>query len=190
MTIATRLSAALMIVGLSACVTTGRVRSGYDRFTQSHNTVMADMMVRTAGLNNLIISAVAVEKAGAKSPIRLTVATLSVTPSHWPMADCHNLDFLANGAPVALSSEKYDNQIQRNVIDTYYWERVHVDVDEAEFEKMANAESVEGRLCNTEFALSREQIEQMRAFLQQRNAKKSAPSPSLPSSAAATSNVD
>lgn len=137
----------------------GEVTSTFDRF--DNQTLVR---LRGAGIGeDLTFNAAYVMPGKLPSPPRRVLLTLVATPRSWEYLKCHTLALLVDGARIATTEPSHDG----DVMTDYVIEQVAVSVSVESVRRMARAKSVEGKLCNTEFALTFMQRSALRDFVAQ-----------------------
>ena len=76
----------------------------------------------------------------------------------WEYLNCHSLDLLIDGSPLSLDTEHEGDVMSGGLVS----ETVIGQLGTRDFLTLVNAGLVEGKLCNTEFKLSREQMQALK----------------------------
>ncbi len=76
---------------------------------------------------------------------------------NWEYLRCHNLIFLVDGAPLAVETQHEGEVMSGNVSESVIGQ-----IGIRDFLTLVGAQSIEGKLCNTEFKLTTEQREALR----------------------------
>jgi len=99
-----------------------------------------------------------------QTPSRPPVCDLgfSVQSGSWAYLRCHSLNCLADGKPVELPPSKHDGRVGRG----YVIEQVYITIPLSIVEQLSKCEKVEFKLCNTEFSLSRYEMEDLKTFME------------------------
>ena len=84
----------------------------------------------------------------------------SASSNSWQYLECHSLNFLVDGQPVPAGDTEHDGTVGLGYVIEYV--RFHAPLNLVE--RMAQARSVEGKLCNTEFTFKPETLRLMRDF--------------------------
>lgn len=86
--------------------------------------------------------------------------SLSTSNVHWQYLRCHSVGLLVDGNRLEPAGVKHDGNVGRGYVSESITFRVTVN----ELLWMAVAKKVEGRVCNTEFALNAPEILALRNF--------------------------
>lgn len=87
-------------------------------------------------------------------PATLVFALWSVNDD-WEYLNCHSLNFLIDGSPLQVDTERKGEVLSGGRVS----ETIMSTLATKDFLKLVNAKLVEGKLCNTEFKLSAEQMQ-------------------------------
>jgi hypothetical protein len=133
----------------------------YDRF-KDKTTVQTDPK-RTAG-TALQPALVLIGRYDGQTPSRPAECTLAfaVRTSSWAYLRCHSVDCLADGKPVALPSSKHDWKVGKG----YVFEFISIIVPFTIMEQLSNCQKVEFKICNTEFSISKYELEDLKTFVE------------------------
>jgi hypothetical protein len=85
-----------------------------------------------------------------------------LTNPSWAYLRCHSLYCLADGNPIELPSSKHRGDVGRG----YVIEQVSVWISFSIIEQLSKSEKVEFKLCNTEFTLTKNQMQDLRTFVE------------------------
>jgi len=80
----------------------------------------------------------------------------------WKYLRCHSINCLADEKPVELPHSKHDGSVGRG----YVIEHVSISIPFNIVEQLSKCEKVEFKLCNTEFSLSRYEMEDLKTFVE------------------------
>jgi hypothetical protein len=91
-----------------------------------------------------------------------------LTNPSWAYLDCHHLDCLVDGSPVKLPPSKHHGTVGKGSV----LEQVSVWVPFSITEQLSKSQKVEFKLCNTEFTLTKEEMQDLRTFVEAFTEKK------------------
>jgi hypothetical protein len=133
------------------------VKEEFDRFK---NQTSVDLVPKTAdyrrGPNNLSVS---YEYAGTTPAIPPFVSVWLVYQADtWEYLKCYGLTWLLDGRTTLSPKTNHEGDVGRG----YVLEIITSLIPVSQFLQIVNAKTVEGKLCNTEFALTIEQMEALR----------------------------
>ncbi len=133
------------------------VKETYDRFKGETTVSLAPDLLNTRNTPNNW-SVFFSYKGETPAPPLSVLAVLWYVADEWTYLNCHSLDLLLDGNTTISPKTEHDGDVKTG----YVIERVLFQLTTSEFLQIANAKTVEGKLCNTEFALSEGQIQAMR----------------------------
>ncbi len=81
---------------------------------------------------------------------------------HWAYLHCHSLSCLADGSPVKLPPSEHDGRVGRG----YVMEFISVMTPFSIIEQLSKCEKVEFKLCNTEFTLTKQEMQDLKTFVE------------------------
>lgn len=143
----------LVIAMLAACAgQVGTVTTEHDRFSGSTTAKLEGMTV-TAGGEFLALSFAAQDGVLSVSLLRMG--------SGWRYLKCHRLDWLIDGEPARIPHTRHDGSVMPT---GDVQELVYGAFPQDAAKRMAEALTVEGRLCRDEFKLTTAQVEQVLEF--------------------------
>ena len=85
-----------------------------------------------------------------------------IRSASWAYLHCHSLYCLADGKPVELPPSKHKGRVGRG----YVLEHIFIMVPFSFVEQLSKCEKLEFKLCNTEFSLSRYEMEDLKTFVE------------------------
>ncbi len=100
------------------------------------------------------------QQAGVVSEDNVYFRLASVSSNSWQYLRCHFVNFLIDGQPVDAGDTEHDGTVGRGYVIEY----VKFNVSLSLIDRMAQARSVEGKVCNTEFTFKPETLRLMRDF--------------------------
>lgn len=100
-------------------------------------------------------------------PAICSLGFVARSPS-WTFLRCHDLSCLADGKPIQLPASKHSGDIGRGSVS----EHVSVMIPFSIIEQLSKCEKLEFQLCSVEFSLSRNEMEDLRAFVEAFSEKK------------------
>jgi hypothetical protein len=133
----------------------------YDRF-KDKTTVQTDPK-KTRG-TKFQPALVLIGSYGGQSPSKPGVCDLALAlqASSWEYLRCHSVACLADGKPVELPPPKHDGHVRRG----YVLEFIIMMVPFNTIEQLSKSEKVELKICNTEFTLTKEEMQDLRTFVE------------------------
>ncbi len=141
-----------------------KVEVSFDRFTNTTSAMLRPM--RIGGLlSGFEIGAVMVSLGG--QPLSSTPRALVMirsTNDEWQYLRCHGLSILADGQSLGVIPTEHAGDVEAGIRRARVIERVSASLSLDQLVQLATARTVEGRLCNTEFALNPKQILAFRDF--------------------------
>jgi hypothetical protein len=81
--------------------------------------------------------------------------------SSWAYLDCHSLSCLADGSPVKLPSSKHDGRVGKG----YVMELISIMIPFSIIEQLSKCEKAEFKPCNTEFTLTKQEMQDLGTFM-------------------------
>jgi hypothetical protein len=90
------------------------------------------------------------------------IIAFSLTSSSWAYLRCHSLNCLADGKPVELPPSEHHGSTERG----YVIEHVAITIPFSFIEQLSKCEKIEFKLCNTEFSLSRYEMQDLKTFVE------------------------
>lgn len=87
---------------------------------------------------------------------------LTITGQEWKYLHCHEMDWLVDGKPMNFWSTRYDDQMGSG---DYVMEFFNITPKRTSLEALAKASKVEYRICNTEYVLTRDELDGIRKML-------------------------
>jgi hypothetical protein len=88
--------------------------------------------------------------------------------SSWAYLRCHSIHCLADGKPVELPPSKHEGTVGRGFVV----EHISITIPFNIAEQLSKCEKVEFKLCNTEFTLTKEEVQDLRTFVEAFTEKK------------------
>jgi hypothetical protein len=85
-----------------------------------------------------------------------------LTNPSWAYLRCHSLYCLADGKPIELPPSKHRGDVVRSSV----LEQVFVLVSFSIIEQLSKSEKVEFKLCNTEFTLKKNEMQDLKTFVE------------------------
>jgi hypothetical protein len=134
----------------------------YDRF-KNNTVVQTSPKTLTAGtpIKPILYLIGGYDGQTPSRPALCVLGFASISPN-WKFLRCHSLYCLADGNPVELPPSKHSG----NVGKSYVLERISAMVPFSIIEQLSKCEKVEFKICNTEFALSKDEIEDLKTFVE------------------------
>ena len=180
---------ACFLAGCFAEMKTGQVVVEYDKYKQLtvvkystyislEKAVIRTMAGMPGGFTLLLIGV-------AEEPSSASIGLLSSSDS-WSFLKCNDLDFLADGVPVPVGETSHDGDVGTLGGSVSVSETVYALLPASSVLQIAQAKTVEGRLCSTEFVLTPEQIALIGEFAKKTGFKASAPPKEPPASTPAS----
>jgi len=133
----------------------------YDRF--KNKTVVRTDPKKTAG-TVIQPALVLIGTYDGQTPSRPGECLLgfALRSASWAYLRCHSLYCLADGKPVELPPFKHEGSVGRG----YVLEHIYIMVPFSFVEQLSKCEKLEFKLCNTEFSLSKYEMEDLKTFVE------------------------
>ena len=133
----------------------------YDRF-KDRTSVWTDP--KKTGGTNLQPALVLMGNYPGKIPSIPKVCELAfaLKGSNWAYLHCHSLSCLADGSPVELPPSKHDGRVGRG----YVMEYISLMIPFSIIEQLSKSEKVEFKLCNTEITLTKNDMRDLKTFVE------------------------
>jgi hypothetical protein len=134
-----------------------KITETFDRFSGLTNVLLLALQYPGMGRANLAVTYL-YEGSTPYAPT-LVGFMLAYESASWTYADCHDLTLLLDGRIRLLPRTEYSGKVQD---DGSVAENITSRLPVNEFLQIVNAKKVEGKLCNSEFVLTDEQMEALR----------------------------
>lgn len=86
----------------------------------------------------------------------------SLRSPSWAYRHCHSLSCLADGSPVKLPPSEHDGRVGKG----YVMEFISVMIPFTIVERFSKCEKVEFKLCNAEFTLTKQDMQDLKTFVE------------------------
>jgi len=132
----------------------------YDRF--KNRTVVWTDPKKTAGtvIQPALVLIGSYDGQTASRPGECQLGFVLRSPS-WAYLRCHSIYCLADKRPLELPPSKHDGKVGRG----YVLEQIFITIPFSIIEQLSKCEKVDFKLCNTEFSLSRYEMEDLKTFV-------------------------
>jgi hypothetical protein len=157
-----RLGLFLVVVAiLSPYNSFAEIEVKYDRF--KNKTVVQTNPKKTTGtaIQPALVLMASYDGQTPSRPGESTIA-FAVRSPKWAYLRCHSVHCLADGKPLELPSFKHHGEVGRG----YVFEFISTSIPFSIIEQLSKCEKIEFKLCNTEFSLSRYEMEDLKTFVQ------------------------
>ncbi len=150
----TAMSAQLQIPDRPTREHAGSVSISYDRFKDTTSAVLTGVRIGGA-LSTLYLGGLIMGPGQDLSRAEQALLVFQQSNREWRYLQCHNVDFLIDGEPIGALRTEHGGNVGTAGISQYsrvnVEERVLVYMSIEQLIRLATAEKIEGRLCQTEF---------------------------------------
>lgn len=101
-------------------------------------------------------------KSPVATPPSVAIAFRTISPKGWQFLKCHHTNALVDGKPFALPEATHSGD---SLEGSQVQESVRVILDWKDFVKVASAQTVEFRICNTELKITAKRLADWRALV-------------------------
>jgi hypothetical protein len=139
----------------------------YDRF--KNKTIVQTNPKKTAGTAKqpALVLMGSYDGQTQSRPGECTIA-FALSSSSWVYLRCHSIYCLTDGNPLELPPSKHEGKAGRG----YVIEFISILIPFSIIEQLSKSEKVEFKICNTEFTLTKQEMQDLRTFVEAFSEKK------------------